>query len=352
MTADLTAVRSPVYERLLDRWDRYMFPQTKAVRLAVMRIIVCGLHVLLFALPWDYTATFLQADGFIRPEWITQLWLLVVPEAVLRTAEFMAVAHMVMYSAAVLACIGLRTKLSLWALVISSWLISAHGYSYGEIHHPEAVWNIFLLMLALGPAGRALSVDAWLARRKLGEPEATRAGWGTDATMSTAFWGIRVTMIVIALAYLDAGLSKLLNGGLDAWVYRIGFENFGVWDSTKRGLHWFNGYTLQHYLLQDGIRFDRPLGVWISQYKTLCQLLSVGAVAFELGFILILFFRRLIPVLLIGGVMLHAGIEVTQGATFFMLVTLYGVWVPWERLLARFNARSAPPASTASPSFA
>jgi hypothetical protein len=38
-------------------------------------------------------------------------------------------------------------------------------YSFGEFHHPEGLMMIGLVVLALSPSGRALSLDAWWATR-------------------------------------------------------------------------------------------------------------------------------------------------------------------------------------------
>jgi hypothetical protein len=63
--------------------------------------------------------------------------------------------------------------------------------------------------------------------------------------------------------------------------------------------------------------------------------MAVSAVGYEGLFWLILIPRLrkwTVPAVLACGVMLHLGIFFLQSAPFFMWMTLYGVWVPWERL--------------------
>jgi len=151
-------------------------------------------------------------------------------------------------------------------------------------------------------------VDSWLRRRKV--IPAAKAGWGRDARFTTATWPLTTVKWLLALAYLSAGLSKLVFGGPD----------------------WLNGYTLQGHLLQDAIRWERPIGLWMSQQHALCLIASYCTIIFEIGFPIILFIPRLAPFFLIPGVCFHTSIYVMQAAPFWQFLTLYLVWVPFEKL--------------------
>ena len=57
---------------------------------------------------------------------------------------------------------GLFTNISLVAFAFLNVVLQAFIYSFGDVHHPEAVMMLALIALALSPSGRVLSVDAWL----------------------------------------------------------------------------------------------------------------------------------------------------------------------------------------------
>ncbi|MGH7519530.1 MAG: DCC1-like thiol-disulfide oxidoreductase family protein, partial [Gemmatimonadales bacterium] len=221
--------------------------------------------------------------------------------------------------AAVGVLVGAYTRLSLFALAASFTLLTAHNYSYGEVHHPETIFIIALWLLACSQAGDALSLDGLRRRvdRSLGvgrfepvRPEAELSEY--------ARWPLRTTQWLLVLAYLSAGISKLWHGGLQ----------------------WFNGYTLTYYFIQDGVRFGSGLGLTLAQYPALASLLAVGTVLFELTFALAVLVPRLAWPYGLIGTAFHTGIFVLQRAPFFPFVVLYVVFIEslrntWPRALRR-----------------
>ena len=75
----------------------------------------------------------------------------------------------------------------------------------------------------------------------------------------------------IALMYLSAVYAKLDRGWFD----------------------WTNGYTLQFYLAQDGLRWGGDLAIWLSQYHILIMLAQIGVVLFQATFVLEVIFPPL-----------------------------------------------------------
>jgi predicted DCC family thiol-disulfide oxidoreductase YuxK/uncharacterized membrane protein YphA (DoxX/SURF4 family) len=223
----------------------------------------------------------------------------------------------------VLALFGLFTRLGLLVLAAGSTLLVSHAYSYNEGHHPEALLTIMLWALVLAPSGARRSLDHLLfrvrhtlaSRRFEAEPPAP--------TLSPhARWPLRLAQWLLVLIYLSAGTSKLLNGGIT----------------------WFNGYTLAYYVGDDALERGSMLGVWLAQHVGLMQLISVGAIAIELGFVGVMLWPRLVWLFVLGGIGLHVGIYVLQRAPFPQLIALYVVFVgelrkSWH--LSRF-ARTAP----------
>ncbi len=306
-------------------WSWYFFPTASPVRLAFMRIVCAALQLLWFAEPLSAQLAKLNAPGFDHPQMIVRGFTAVVPVDALRSGDFLTALYWGTFVVGVLALVGLLTRVTMLLFALGTILQIAHLYSYGEHHHPEAAYCVFLFMLGLAPCGRALSVDAWLAKKRGG----STAAWGPDARLTTVMWPIVAIQVFLALAYFDSFMSKVVVGGLD----------------------WINGYTLQTYLLQDGIRWDRPAGVFLAQYRWAGVLFAVGALAFEALFFVVLFarcawFRRIpgwrlvVPAFLLAGACMHLTIWIAQAAPFFQFLVLYLTWVPWERLWNRRRASS------------
>jgi hypothetical protein len=287
--------------RASELWSSYWFPETTGFRLAVCRILAVGTQLLLFRPSLEYQLFLLRNnDTYIEPQALTRWMAGILPVEVYRSPDFFQILYGVMLVAGIAALVGFFTRPSLFLFALGNWVLISHSYSYGSRHHPAAMMCIFLMILAFSPAGRALSLDSLLRRRRA-------AG---EALTAMAFWPLRLMQIMLVLMYLSAGVCKIFRGGLD----------------------WFNGYTLQAYLLQDAIRWERPLGLWLAQQHYLCIALSIGAVLLELAFVLALFWKRSVPFLLVSGALLHIGIYVTQAAPFFQLLVLYAVFIDFDRL--------------------
>ncbi len=295
-------------------WERFFFPAMSPVRLAFMRAVCVALQLVWFGESLQSQLDKLEAPSFYQPQLIVQALMLAVPEEALRSVGYVTGLYWVTMAVGVFALLGLFTRVAMPAFALGTVLQIAGLYSYGEHHHPEAAYAVFLVLMAMAPCGRALSVDSWIARKR-GKPASV---WGPQATTRFAMWPMRTAQVFLAIAYFDAFLSKMIVGGVD----------------------WINGYTLQTYLLQDGVRWDRPVGVWLAQSREIGILFAVGALAFEALFFVILFkrFRMLTPVFLLVGTGMHLTIWLAQAAPFFQYLVLYLTWVPWERLWQKREA--------------
>jgi hypothetical protein len=208
----------------------------------------------------------------------------------------------------VLALVGRFTRVSLFLFATGTWIFVAHLFSYGDRHHTEALFAIFLMLLALVPSGERLSVDAALRRR--------RTGRGGAEMSELASWPLKLILVLLGLTYLSAGLAKLLHSGL----------------------RWMNGYTLQGHTLADALSRGHPFGVWLAQQHTLAILLSVFTIVFELFFwVSLVAPRRWLPAFLLVALMFQVGLYLTAGYDFFqhmvllalLLLFLEPAW--WQR---------------------
>jgi hypothetical protein len=283
--------------RWIERWNAYWFPESTTVRLGLARIIaVAGQLFWFFPSLEGHLYRMQRNPEFINPEMLIRALSAVVPDEFFTPPVF-TVFYWGVVAAGVLALIGLFTRVSVFLFALGVWILVAHWYSYGDRHHPQAVFCMFLMALAFAPSGGSLSADAfirrWRARRS-----------GKTATEServdTALWPLKFGHVLLSLTYFSTGASKLVFGGLQ----------------------WMNGYTLQRYTFTDALHRDIPLGIWLSQQHTLAVLLSIFTILFETFFFISLFFPRLAPFFFIAGIFFQIGLYLTGGHDFFQHITL------------------------------
>lgn len=287
-----------------ERWRSFFFEAQAPVRVAVMRVVLVALQLMLFAKPLEKHLNLLAFnDGFVNPQPLMRGLMMIVPESVIRTETVLTAVHYGAWLPGLLALVGILTRPMLALYALSQFFLVLHCYSYDEKHHPEAIFLLMMLLLALTPCDRVLSLSAWWKRRR---------GIALDLSPTVdAMWVLRIGQVLLAMAYFMAGLCKLVIGGPG----------------------WMKGPTLQSYILQDAVRWDLPVGLWLSRQSGLCTAASISAVLFELFFPIILFVPRLAPVFLLMGTTFHTGVYITQAAPFFEFIALYLMWVPWERVL-------------------
>ena len=203
-----------------------------------------------------------------------------------------------------MSLIGLFTNASLIVLAFCSAYLQAFLYSFGDFHHVEEVMLIALSVLALSPSGRVLSID-WL--RKHARHESLDSV--VELKNEYAGWPIKLIQWFFVLMYLSAVTMKLSASGHD----------------------WANGFTLQYYLISDGLRNDNPLSLWFSQYHTLVYIMQNVAVFFQATFTLPVLFPRLRWIYVPLGLIFHVGILLTLTAPFFTWIGLYSVFIPWSQ---------------------
>src|SRR2546427_6026328 len=152
------------------------------------RIIAVGLQLLFFLPSLDKHFELLDKNpNFIDPQLIISAIARIFPREDYFTHANFTALHWLMVVAGILALIGLFTRVSVLVFALLSMFFVAHEYSYGDRHHTEALWTIFIMCLAFSPSGARLSVDALLRRRRAGatgappEPE----------TVDSAMWPLK-----------------------------------------------------------------------------------------------------------------------------------------------------------------
>jgi Vitamin K-dependent gamma-carboxylase len=310
--------------RWIDQWNDFWFPESRTLDLARCRILAAAVQTFWFlplfaALPSQITL--LQKNStFIDPQLLIRAITLWVPREVFFTIPVFTTLYWITFAAGVLAVIGLFTRTSLFLLTIGTAILTAHKYSYGDVHHIEALYVLFLLLLGFAPCGERLSVDAWLRRRR---------GLTPAETTDIGVWPLKAAHVLLAMTYFSTGATKLISGGLE----------------------WMNGYTLQSYTFQDAVARDIPLGIWLAQWHSLAIILSVFTILFETLFFLSLVFPRVAPLFFIAGIGFHLTLYATGQHRFFSHIVLLsllllflqpGWWRAWIRAPARYRFAFTP----------
>ena len=312
----------PPRSRWMDRWNAYWFPVTPTLDLAVCRIVAVAAQLLwFFPNLAEHTNLLVKNTDFIEPQLIVRIIAALVPREAFFTPGVFTALYWVTMLAGVSALVGFFTRASLFAFALGTWIFVAHLFSYGDRHHTEALFCIFLMLLALAPSGERLSVDAVLRRRR---------GIAPQERSELALWPLKVVHVLVALTYFSAGMSKLLFSGF----------------------RWMNGYTLQSHAFGDALQRGHPLGVWLAQQHTLAVVLSYFTIMLEIFFWVSLFTPRLAPLFFLAALGFQVGLYVTAGYDFFQHMVLLGLllvflYPDWWRARVRGALTTGPAARPA-----
>jgi hypothetical protein len=283
--------------RWADRWNAYWFPKTPILHLAICRVAAVAAQLFWFFPDLEEHQNLLVKNPeFIEPQLLIRAISAVLPREAFFTPEAFSLLYWVTLVAGVSALVGLFTRASLFAFALGTWIFVAHLFSYGDRHHTEALFCIFLMLLALAPSSERLSVDALIRRRRRPGSDAPDASTMSD----TAIWPLKVIHVLLALTYFSAGMSKLLHSGL----------------------RWLNGYTLQGHTFGDALERGHPLGIWLAQQHDLAVVLSVFTLLLEVFFFVSLFLPRLAPLFFLGALAFQVGLYATAGYDFFQHMVL------------------------------
>lgn len=309
-------------KRLGKIWNDYWFRPAPLADLAIFRIIAAGGQLFNYLVIWrpihrDFAALS-EIPHLYDPLAVVRLFLRPMGPEWLPPLAFLTVLFWITVAALVLATLGLLTNASLTAAAAGGLFLQAYAYSFGDFHHPEALMALALVCLALSPCGRVLSLDA--IRRRARTAVARRrwvAAPALDEMSAFARWPLRMLVALFALVYFSAAYHKYLTGG-HAWM---------------------NGYTLQYYLLQDGLRWNRPMGMWLASHHGLAVVSSVVTMLFETFFFLAVFIPGLLLAAWPIGFGMHVGILVLMAAGFFEYLILYLALLPWTALFRWVRTR-------------
>ena len=218
-------------------------------------------------------------------------------------------ASVVLTLSAVLGLIGLFTRPALIAVTLSlAYLLLVPQLGGMVLHDHHLLW--FAALLAAGPAGDALSVDAALAAARGRLPPRPSLAHGLP---------VRAAWALVAMIFFFPGLWKLRASGL-SWIWSDNLQNQILWKWRETG------------------RAPWPR---LDRHPLLCRLAALGAVGFELSFGVLLLSRRTRALAVALALAFHALTAALLGITFSTLWVCYAMFIdarPLGRRLGRLFA--------------
>jgi hypothetical protein len=277
------------------RLEAWLFAPGDPRRLAAVRVGLCALLAARLA-SGPYLELAAQPAALYRP--ISFLRLL----DRMPSPEVVAALQALALAAAVLAMVGLLTRVTLPVAWLAALPLIAMTSSLGKVVHNDVLLLLCLVPLLPSPAGAAWSLDARQRAR---------------AERGPAFgWPVRTAMVVVAGAYCCSGLAKLLHAG-PAWV-------------ASDNLRWVL------YASSDTQSAPNPFALFVADRPVLAHLVAAATLAVELGFPLVLWRPRLAWLFVPAVVAMHAGIGLAMRLDYSaMAATVLIVMIDWPALVDR-----------------
>ena len=271
--------------------------------LGAIRILVCG--ILFLNLCWeDLPSSVLVPPDLRETSGALQLFYVlpffrefVESQLALRIAQWLTLGLLLCGAA------GWKTR---WVVPLAAigWFVLGGiiRQSLWVFHQGMTSWYV-LVALAFLPCGNGLSVDRLVKVARGQAPESQ------DPTPTYGF-ARYVCWVIVAIVYTDAGLSKLLHGGL----------------------LWWSPPQIQTILYDDTLNpsdFGWTFSMMLPQWDIVFSALGLTAFVGELFYGLVLFFgwaRLVFPLLM---VLMHVGILFFQNILFLDLILVQLVFVDW-----------------------
>ena len=308
---------------MIKSWKKYWFPSASLFDLAVSRIIIVACQLLILIVHQYHSIDHLYyhttlPDHHYNPLPILQIMTWPLGEAYRPSFETLKIVYYVTMGAGIGSLLGFKTNYSLFIFAFTNIFMQAFIYSFNDWHHPEALMMLALLALALSPSGRVLSIDSLLSQLRWNYRNRKFKIFKSIMAKTSIFakWPLTLLRWLFALIYLSAAFTKLGRGGLD----------------------WVNGYTLQYYLLEDGL-WHSNIAVWLAHHPAVVWIMSLLTLIFEGTFFLVLVFPKLAWLYIPMGVAFHLGIYVTMKAPFFQFIAIYTIFIPWGSFLKTLSKR-------------
>lgn len=285
-------------------FDRWVFGSAylSGPGLGLFRIFFAGSLLLLLTPGHHSFLTFTQMAGMpesqFAPPFGPFLLLTGFPgETVLTVLEVMVVVGLVAL------LVGYRTRASAFLVAGTLTILYGVNYSAGKIDHATVPLILLMVMMTFTPWDRALSLDAVRRRPDDAQP------------VEPYQWVGAFLALVVGLAYLAAGLPKLLGGWLAP--------------SSQAVRNLVDLYSFRNdnpgFLVSPLTAIDSSL-LW--------EAFDYLATFWEVGFILAIFSLRSFRWVLATAVIFHMGNALILGITYYPVLLFYALFLDWDAILA------------------
>ena len=290
------------------------------VDLALFRLVFLGGIALPFAwraLRWTQAVM----PDLPRDAWVPISFFALIPPSVLANAELAWWLAAVDCGLIVLAFFGVLTRWTLATATLLSLYVFGLTNNLGKVdHNHHIVW--FMALLAVGPSACFLSVDAIVA----GIRTADRGGIDPRVPPGTALATFRGIWLLFGLVYLGPGVAKLASAVTQEWSSAANLRLI-VWEQWFVHSLYHPGYTPPSWV--------GALPSWI--FVTA----GIAAIAFEIGFVCLVFVRAARPFLIVAGLFFHAMNGLVLAIWFGFLVPAYAALIDWVAVGRRLVGDSA-----------
>jgi HTTM domain len=272
-------------------WNDFWYAPAAPALLGIIRILT-GMMLLYNHAIWG-----IVLDDFFGPDsWASrELVAQVLEDQYVYTFWWYVAPRWIWLAYALSMTVLFSFTIGLWSR-ISSILAVVVVISFAH-RVPEALFgldkiNLMLtLYLAVGPSGKALSVDAWLAHRRVKD-------WSPAPESVAANFALRLIQIHMCIIYFFAGASKLM------------------------GAAWWNGQAM--WMVLGNLEYQSIDMTWLAWHPWAIELLSHFTVFWELTFCVLIWIPALRPLVLFESLVLHLGIGACMGLWTFSLAMLIG----------------------------
>jgi predicted DCC family thiol-disulfide oxidoreductase YuxK len=289
--------------------------------LAILRIVFLSAG----ALPWA-VRNFEWADkilpGVPPNVWAPVSFYQLIPHSMLSDVPLVKALAVLNIAFIVLGIVGFYTRVSITLATILSLYLFGLMENFGKVDHfHHLIW--FTALLAAGPSGRFLSIDSIRGAVHRGD----KGDIDSFLTGHQALWTLRYTWLLMGLLYLIPGVAKLHKALTAGWASSLNLHHI-LWRK------WF-----ESALFEPGAKLPVRLDLLPSG---LLEIAAYGVIAFEIGFIFFVLFRRIRPLLAVSGIGFHIGNGVVLGIWFTTLFPAYVSLIDWAHLGKLFRQSQNP----------
>ncbi len=143
-------------------WDQYWFRPVPLIYLGMTRVVIVG-YQLFHLIVFDVMGRVRGAASFPQDLYdalpVVHLLLLPFGWHARPSLEVLEIVYAVTFAAGFFSLAGLYSRPSMAVFAVGNLLMQGYLYSFGILHHSEAIMMIALTILVFSPAGARLSPD-------------------------------------------------------------------------------------------------------------------------------------------------------------------------------------------------